>query len=127
MRKLILALLLLPTLALAGTGRITWTMPTQDEDGTAIPATGPDSIVSTTVEYSLCGTSDVFGTKLGEININAPATAGNVIVASAGRYCFRAYVSTAAERSDYSNTIAKVLTGKKPRAPVLVNVVVVVL
>jgi len=122
MRLLLVMLLLLPALAVAGTGRLTWTMPTEDEDGQPVLAS---EIVSTTVEYSRCGPDDVFGPKLGELTVMSPQTSGNIVVSKAGLYCFRAYVSTVDEKSNYSNTVAKELAGKKPKAPVLLNVIIV--
>ncbi len=127
MRLIALILMLITTQAWAASAKITWTMPTETEDALPVPAIGSDAIVSSTIEYSVCGANDGFGVKLGEIVVAVPKTSGVVTVPTAGRYCFRAYVSTASERSEYSNVIAKVLSGSKPKAPTLVSVVVVVL
>jgi hypothetical protein len=118
-------MLLVPSLALAGTGRITWTNPTQYEDGTPIDATGDYALTGTTVEWSFCGTNDVFGTKIAEVTVAHPSTAVDITVPRAGRYCFRAYANTTFETSNASLTVWRFLTGKKPKPPSAVGAVVV--
>lgn len=51
--------------ALAADITTTWTYPTQNTDGSAIPASGAGSIASSRVEWGTCAGA-AFGTKLGE-------------------------------------------------------------
>lgn len=69
----LLLALLIASPAIADTKRVTWTNATQNTDGTAIPTTGPGSLVRTTIEYGTCtGNPKTLATKQGEIFVAAP-------------------------------------------------------
>lgn len=117
---LALFLSLFATAALATDATVTWVLPTQNTDGTSIPATGPGSIVSTKIEHGYCSGS-AFGTKLGEQTVNAPATTATIVNLAAGfTYCFRASArNTFGVDSAFSNVAQKVVPNPTPNAPVL--------
>jgi hypothetical protein len=88
---LALALVVLPALAAAalpdGTPLFTWTLPTQQTDGTAIPATGPQALASVriyidgTLKKTIATPATTWQTAVGDIGAgshNATATAVNV-------------------------------------------------
>jgi len=79
----------------AGDAALTWTLATQNTDGSAIPASGPTSLASTRVEWGTCNGSD-FGTASGQQTVPTPATTYTVTGLAAGVWCFRAYSRTVA-------------------------------
>ena len=124
MKKFVFGLLLLLSLPVyAATVTVTWTMPTQYTDSSAIT---PTDIASTTVEYGTCN-GTAFGTSLGMATASAPATTLVINNLSAGStYCFRAYVtmtSTAGgQSSSFSNVASKSIPPKVPSAPIIVTI-----
>ena len=125
MRILIaLALALATVTAGAADVTVTWTHPTQNTDGTALPLA---SIASTRVEYGSCSGS-AFGTKAGEVTVTAPGTTATITLAP-GTHCFRAYTRTVAAagglESGPSNAASKVVPFPPPNPPVItvVNIV----
>lgn len=101
----------------AGDAVLTWTLATQNTDGTAIPASGPTSLASTRVEWGSCSGSN-FGTKAGEQIVAKPATTYTVTNLSAGTYCFRAYSRTVAGlESAPTNAVTKTILQAPPNPP----------
>lgn len=101
----------------AGDAVLTWTLATQNTDGTAIPASGPTSLASTRVEWGSCSGSN-FGTKAGEQVVAKPATTYTVTNLSAGTYCFRAYSRTVAGvESAPTNVVSKAILQAPPNPP----------
>ena len=127
MKKLLLSLLLLPVLALANTATVTWTPPTTNTDGSAIPASGAGSIASYRVEWGSC-VSGAFGTKAGEQVVTAPTTSLVVTPLTAGQtYCFRAYAkNTFGAESGPSSVASKLIPPPVPNPPTIVTVATVV-
>lgn len=108
MRFIFAALCALVTFAAhAETKTITWTNATRNTDSTVIPASGPGSLARTTVEYGSCASRnpDVFGTKIGEIFVAAPANSLTVNLVVVQEYCLRAF---------HSNTYATTFTTAAP-------------
>lgn len=101
----------------AGDAVLTWTLATQNTDGTAIPASGPTSLASTRVEWGSCSGSN-FGTKAGEQVVAKPATTYTITNLSAGTYCFRAYSRTVAGvESAPTNVVSKTILQAPPNPP----------
>lgn len=123
MKRFAYVAILLTSSAFAADVTVTWTPPTQNTDGSAIPATGAGSIDQTRVEYGTCSgpTSSVFGTKAGEVAVPAPATSVKITgFAPATRSCFRAYArNTYGVESVASLTVAKDIPAPTPNPPVL--------
>jgi hypothetical protein len=117
----LVALMLVAFAAHASTATLSWTLPTQNTDGSAIPATGPGSIASTRVEWGSCAGANVFGTKAGEVTVSAPGTSTTIAaLAPATTYCFRAFArNTYAAESAASNVASKAMPTPVPNPPVL--------
>jgi hypothetical protein len=128
MRAIVFALGLFAGAAYAADATITWTMPTQNTDNSAIPASGSGSIASTRVEWGSCTSTGGFGTKAGERIVNAPATTTTITgLASGSTFCFRAFVrNTAGAESAASNVVSRVMPSPTPKPPVLSSTVSVV-
>lgn len=133
MKRLILGLCLglASGLAMAVPATISWVNPTQNVDGTTIPASGPGSLVSVRVEWGSCGststpTAPVFGTRSGERVINMPATTGTFDIPVGATTCFRmTATNTFAEESLFSNVVQRVVPAPEPRPPVLSTTVTI--
>lgn len=109
----------------ATTLTVTWTHPTSNVDGTPIPASGAGSLVSTRVEYASCGSvAGTFGTKVGEIIVNVPATSASIGSLAANTcYAVRAYSkNTYGSESGPSNVTTKVTPTPVPNPPILVTI-----
>lgn len=101
----------------AGDAVLTWTLATQNTDGTAIPASGPTSLASTRVEWGSCSGSN-FGTKAGEQIVAKPATTYTITNLAPGTYCFRAYSRTVAGvESAPTNVVSKTILQAPPNPP----------
>lgn len=127
--KLIAAFLVLVALVLlvvvpafAADVTVTWTPPTQNTDGSAIPASGPGSLTSTRVEWGSCvGTA--FGTTAGERTVNAPAATTTITGLAPGTHCFRAYArNTYGVESLASGVASRTLAAPTPNPPTAVTV-----
>jgi hypothetical protein len=113
--------------AWAASATITWQNPTQNVDGTPIPATGAGALTGTRVEWGTCNVA-AFGTRAGELVVPAPATTATIPgLAEGSTFCFRAFSqNTFGEQSATSNIISRIIPAPRPRPPVLsatVNVV----
>jgi hypothetical protein len=134
MRFIFAALAALVTFSVtAETKTITWVNATRNTDNTTIPATGPGSLARTTVEYGSClsRNPDVFGTKIGEIFVAAPANSLTVNLVVVQEYCLRAFHSntyattfntTAAGNSAFSNTAVTTVAPPTPQPPASITI-----
>ena len=127
---LLLALVIVVSLALAQVAQaanadLTWTYPTTNVDGSAIPATGAGSVASTKIEWGTCeGTA--FAVKAGEATVPAPAKAYSVAGLGVGTHCFRAaVVNSFGVQSDWTAAVQKVIAAPKPNPPVFTTVNIV--
>lgn len=111
-----IAVLLLSSLAHAGTATVTWTNPTTKEDGTALAAS---AILRTEVEYS---TSSTFASGVSTANAAGAATSLVIPSIGPGTYYFRAFTVSAAGRSGASNVASKVVPDSPPSPPTLTTV-----
>ena len=120
----VLALALLPTVALAGVATVSWSPPQTNTDGSMIPASGAGSITETRVEYGTCTAGGGFGTKAGQVIVGMPATSVEINSFVSGQtVCFRAFAkNTYGIESAASNVASKTFDPPKPRPPVLVVV-----
>lgn len=101
----------------AGDAVLTWTLATQNTDGTAIPASGPTSLASTRVEWGTCSGSN-FGTASGQQTVATPATTYTITGLAAGTWCFRAYSRTVAGlESAPTNAVTKTILQAPPQPP----------
>jgi hypothetical protein len=115
MRTLALLIGLAATLpAYAADLVVNWTAPTLMVDGSTVPATGPDSLASTRIEYGSCvGTA--FGTLQGQRVVPVPGLATTFTGLAGGTYCVRGYWTTVAGMtSAASNVAVKTLTAGTP-------------
>lgn len=120
MKRYLLLLLLLPLSAMAAT--VTWTNPTQYEDGTTLASA---DIASTTIEYS---NGLTFGTVSGQVVVNGSATTGTAPDPTAGNSrCYRAFTTVVAAkgggRSVVSNSSCKTATFPNPKPPTLLDAI----
>lgn len=101
----------------AGDAVLTWTLATQNTDGTTIPASGAGSLTGTRVEWGSCSGSN-FGTKAGEQVVAKPAVTYTVTGLAPGTHCFRAYSrNTYGVESDPTNVVSKVIAPPTPQPP----------
>jgi hypothetical protein len=106
-RVIFLFLSLITLSAYAGTAIVSWTPPTTNTDGSAIPATGPGSLSSIRVEWGTCS-GTLFGTKIGEVSTSPSFTSVEVTGLAAGLHCFRAFAkNTYGQESAASNVASK--------------------
>lgn len=117
-----LLLMLFAAAANGADAELTWTNPTQNTDGSAIPASGTGRLLLIRIEYGTCsGTAPnyTFGTKAGEATFNAPATSGTIPGHLAGTtVCFRAYSRLAnLIESDPTGVVYRVFAPAKPQPP----------
>ncbi len=104
--------------------RVSWTQPTQNTDGSAIPATGAGSIASNRVEWGSCvGTA--FGTAAGSQSIPA-ATSYTVTGLAPAMHCFRVTaINTYGSESGVSNVAQRNVAAPVPNPPVVTTATVV--
>jgi hypothetical protein len=86
---------------------ISWNMPTENEDGSAIPASGTGALSSTSIEYSVCENGQVVEPK-GHIFVPVPNTTSEHVPTDAATHCYQATVAnTEGVSSNYSNVASK--------------------
>lgn len=108
----------------AGDAVLTWTLATQNTDGTAIPASGAGSLAATRVEWGTCSGAN-FGAKAGDQLVPAPAMTYTVTGLAPGTHCFRAYSrNTYGQESDPTNVVSKVIAPPTPQPPGTLTVTV---
>jgi len=126
--KLALALLALIALpAFAADISVSWVNPTRDVDNVLLPATGPQSLASTRVQYGSCS-GTAFGTAAGQVIVPAPATTTTISgLPSGSTYCVRAFSrNVAGDESAASNVVSRVIPTVPPQPPVLSSTVNIV-
>ena len=99
----------------------TWVNPTQNTNGTAIPASGAGALDGARLEYGTCSAPGVFGTKAGEVarprgTGAQPTTA--VVNLAPGTSCLRVVVyNTFGNTSTPSNVAVSVVAAPTPGQP----------
>lgn len=118
---ILLAACVLCPAAFADTVTATWTNPTQNTNGTAIPASGAGALDGARLEYGTCSAPGVFGTKGGEVarprgTGAQPSTA--VVNLAPGTSCLRVLVyNTFGNSSTPSNVAVSVVSAPTPNPP----------
>jgi hypothetical protein len=120
MKKLLL-LALFPISALAGTATFSWTHPTTNTDGSALPLA---QITSTRIEWGSC-VGAAFGTKAGEVVVPAPAATITVNNIAAGQMCARAFTLANGNESGPSAVGTKLVPQPTPSPPTFTTIAVV--
>lgn len=107
--------------ALAGEAALSWELPTQNTDGTAIPATGPDALNHVRAEWFACTSStQAWPTTPVSAQIAYPGTSYTVTNLPAGLWCFRVFaVNNAGAESSPSGVGTKQIAPSVPNPPVL--------
>ena len=115
----LMALLCVATLARAADANLSWTLATQNTDGSTIPASGAGSLTGTRVEWGSCvGTA--FGTAAGTVTVPTPATTHTVTGLGVATYCFRAFSRNSyGVESNPSGVVSKIVPAPTPNPPVL--------
>jgi len=116
----LVALDALVTVASAKDVTVSLTAPTQNTDGSVIPATGSDALASFRVEYGTCSTTSpaTFGSKIGESTFASTSLSKTLTNFSAGTYCFRAYAKNAGGVESAPSTVAlATIAPSTPGAP----------
>jgi hypothetical protein len=116
------ALLLFAPALRAATVTVSWMLPTQYVDNSALAVA---DIGSTTVEYGSC-VAAAFGTKAGQVVASGAMTSTTVDLGP-GTYCFRAFVTTVpakgATSSATSNVATKTVAFPAPKPPTLIDII----
>lgn len=101
--------------------KASWTPPTQNVDGSAIPATGAGALTGYRLEYGSCTAAGAFDVAAGSIAVTSPTvTTATVPNVGPGTHCLRVYAkNTYGVESFASSTVSKTIDPPKPRAPVL--------
>lgn len=108
--------------ARAETKTVSWTNATLNVDGTAIAASGPGSLVRTTVEYGTCNAGKTaIATKSGEINVAAPASALQLPLVVVQEFCLDAWHSNTFATTFAPSTATTVVPGNSVRSNVAVT------
>jgi hypothetical protein len=106
-----LALAFIAGVVYAADATITWTNPTQNTDGTAIPATGAGALTGTRVDYKLCSAT----TAPQAVTVPAPAASTVVTGLAPGTWCFTAFsTNNQSQTSVASNTAQKTIAAPPP-------------
>lgn len=127
MKRLLVTLFILSAPAYGQGANVTaqWTNPTQNVDGSTIPASGPGSLTSTRLEWGTCS-GTAFGTRIAEQIVAAPATSFTITNLGPGTYCFRAFSrNTFGQESAPSGVVQRVIAPPVPNPPTLTTVAVV--
>ena len=107
--------LIVTTCAMAGDATVTYTLPTQREDGTALPVS---EIRHVLIEAGTCSAPNVFGTKEAEKLVAPPATTTTITTPGYGDKCYRAFtVDTGGRVSASSPVRTKAFTVPPPSPP----------
>ena len=116
--------LLVPVVAFGADVRVSWTQPTQNTDGTAIPATGAGSIATNKVEWGSCA-GTAFGTAAGSHSL--PAATSYVVTGLApAMHCFRVTaLNTYGSESAVSNVAQRNVLAPVPNPPVVTTATIV--
>jgi len=113
----IAALASIAAVALAATLNFSWNNATLNTDGSAIPASGPGALESTTVVYGSCNGS-AFGTELARVTVPASQLTTVTPDLPPGTYCgYAMHLNNYGVPSDPSNIATKTIPAPKPNAP----------
>lgn len=115
LRKNLILLAVLPTIASAGALDVTWVNPTKYTDNTNLAVA---DIQQNRVEYGTC-TGTAFGTKIGEAISGGAAVAKQIPDVAPGTYCVRVFTTAKNTESAASNVASKVVAQPAPMPPVL--------
>jgi hypothetical protein len=114
---------LAPLGAFADTVTVNGTNSSQNTDNTNIPASGPGSLVTLTLEYGTCNTDNTFNTPVGTVPRPAVAPGANfseTLNLAPGKTCIRAYLTnTFGSVSSPSNVTTRVVAAPVPKPPTL--------
>lgn len=102
--------------------RLTWVLPTQNTDNTAIEATGDTALAGISIERGICTATDTVPASPQVVALStsaaAPVTTYSFTGLPNGKHCFRVRVSNVAgEVSAYSATVSKTVARPKPKQP----------
>jgi len=106
----------MPLQLIAGEAQLTWTHPTQYEDGTAVPA---GTLVRTSLIYGICNaTSNGLLATPAPVTVTVPypATTHTITGLGNGKWCFAARSETATEQSVWTGYVWKDVI-LKPKPP----------
>jgi hypothetical protein len=132
MRALLLSLLLIPSLVMGEVVTLSWTNSTLNTDSSTIPASGPGSLVSTTIFWSICDPQGkVIITPGLDVTVPTiiPGNAENVLVniGTPGIWCFVAsHTNLEGEVSDLSNVASKTVVILPDEISQTANVIVLI-
>lgn len=113
---------LVPLNARSADATVSWTNPTQNTDGTPIPATGPGSLTGIELYYGICasGNQSLLPTPVPvSVTVPAPGTSKVITGLGAGTWCFRARSVTSQAMSDWTLYVNKTVPPSVPNPPVL--------
>ena len=122
MKRLSLALLaLISPAAWAATATLSWVLPTQNTDGSFIPASGNGALAESRVEYGPCTAGGGLASVENQVNVPAPGTTTTVNGFVGGEtVCFRVRAANnLGVVSEPSNVVSKTFDAPKPRPPIL--------
>lgn len=103
----------------AADATVSWTPPTANTDGSAIPASGAGSLTGTRVEWGSCSGA-AFGTAAGTVTVPAPAATTTITGLGVATYCFRAFARNSyGVESLASSVVSKTIPAPTPNPPVL--------
>lgn len=128
MKQFIAIFALLPALAVAGSATVSWSLPTLNDDGSTIAATGTTSLASTRVEYFQCASAaSTWPASPAQVTVAVPGTSATIPALTEGLlYCFRARVATVGGVfSLYSNVATKLIPVPTPNPPTNLTVAVI--
>jgi hypothetical protein len=113
----------------AGAVKITWTNPTQNTDGTAIPATGAGSLTKNTIEQGSCGTNGAFGVLQTTYTVQPAAQTYTIDNATltAGCYAYRISATNTANMTSGYSAVKQITIAPAPvpNPPVISTVTLV--
>ncbi len=100
-----------------------WTLPTQNTDGTTIPATGPDSLDTITIDYAPCLNGELASPRLSK-TVAGNVTTTDIQILILGDWCFAAYATNVAGiRSVDSGIATETVVVAISESPVLLTAV----
>lgn len=115
----VLVMLLYAINSRAADATLSWTLATQNTDGSAIPASGAGSLASTRVEWGSCSGA-AFGTVAGTVTVPTPTTTHTITALGVATYCFRAFSRNSyGVESAASLVVSKIIPAPTPNPPVL--------
>lgn len=104
----ILFVIVLFLIAVAGNAApvtVSWTLPTLNDDGTVIPATGYASLASVTIEYAACIDGELSDPRL-SVDLEPDRTSWNGNIMTVGDWCFTSHVTNEVGISSVDSNIA---------------------